>query len=208
MSDDCTCTSAAFLTRFDGFEMLPHAARLLVRGRPVDMAELADAIGEPTAKVEAVLRSQPGTDWDEDGRLVGFGLTLRPTPHRFQVGEQTLYTWCATDTLFFPVVLGRPATVGSTCPATGQPVHIELSPEGVQVVDPAETVVSQLHLQGSVDDIRGAVCDHGHFFASRLAAQSWLFTHPDGQTLTVAQAFAASRASCETLGWVASTETQ
>jgi alkylmercury lyase len=208
MSDDCTCTSASFLTRFEGFEMLPHAVRLLARGRPILPAELAEAAGEPATGVEALLRSQAGTDWDEEGRLIGFGLTLRPTPHRFVVDGQTLYTWCATDTLFFPLILGRPATVSSTCPTTGQLVQLEVSPTGVGTVDPVDAVVSQVHSPGRVDDIRAAMCDHGHFFASRQAAQSWLFTHPDGQTHTVAEAFAASRASCESLGWVASTETR
>lgn len=208
MSDDCTCTDAAFIARFEGLEILPHAVRLLSKGRPVSIADLADAVGETTAKVEARLRSQPGTDWDEEGRLVGFGLTLRPTPHRFVVDDQTLYTWCASDTLFFPVVLGRPASVDSTCPATGQPVHIEMSPAGVTLVDPPETVVSQVQRQERVDDIRAVVCDHGHFFVSSEAARSWLHRHPDGLIPPVAEAYAKSRQSCETLGWVAPARTQ
>lgn len=34
--------------------------------------------------------TDPGTDWDENGDVVGFGLTQRPTAHRFIVSGRTL----------------------------------------------------------------------------------------------------------------------
>jgi alkylmercury lyase len=54
-----------------------------------------------------------------------------------------------------------------------------------------------------VRNLRSDVCDHGHFFASAAAAQGWMAEHPDGQVLSIADAFDACRASCEELGWVA-----
>jgi alkylmercury lyase len=45
-----------------------------------------------------VVRAQQGTEWDDAGRLVGFGLTAQPTNYRF-LGGKTLYTWCASDTI-------------------------------------------------------------------------------------------------------------
>ncbi|MFN2503455.1 MAG: MerR family transcriptional regulator [Acidimicrobiales bacterium] len=70
---------ARFISRFEGFELLPHLVRLLADGRPVEPRQVAEAAGLPVREVEGFLRVQPGTDWDDDGRIAGFGLTLRPT---------------------------------------------------------------------------------------------------------------------------------
>jgi alkylmercury lyase len=101
------------------FALIPHIYRLVARGRPVELEELAAAASTPVSEVEAALRHQPGTDWDERGRLVGFGLTLRPTPHHVTVDGRTLYTFCASDALTVPVILGRPVTIESPSPITG-----------------------------------------------------------------------------------------
>lgn len=86
--------------------LLRLVLRLLARGRPVDPDDIAAATGRPPADVLAALRQQPSVEWDEAGRVVGLGLTLRPTPHRFEVDGRTLFTWCALDTLVFPALLG------------------------------------------------------------------------------------------------------
>ncbi len=193
-----------FISRFDGFELLPHLVRLLAHGRPVERRQVAEAAGLPVADVEGFLRAQPGTDWDDDGRISGFGLTLRPTPHRFVVEGQMLYTWCATDTLVFPAILGRGAVVESACPVTSRPIRLEVTPDAVVSVDPPTTVVSQVHPAEAVEDIRGVVCRHGHFFSSPQAASDWAAEHPEGQVLSVSEAFDCARAACEALGWARS----
>jgi hypothetical protein len=63
----------------------------LARGEPVDAARIAVRAGMPTSDVLGLLRRSPA-EWDADGRLVGFGLTLRPTRHRFEVDGRVLYT--------------------------------------------------------------------------------------------------------------------
>ncbi|MGH9076475.1 MAG: organomercurial lyase MerB [Acidimicrobiales bacterium] len=203
-----TCTDASFIARHDGHRLFPHLVRLLARGRPLPLEELAGAAKEPLARIRSFLEAQPATEWDDHGRLVGFGLTQRPTPHRLVVGDQDLCTWCATDTLLFTVILGRDTTVHSRCPATGQAVHVELSPQGLRRVDPHEAVVSQITPAGEADDFRSVVCDHGHFFASAEHARPWLGEHPGGLLLGVAAAFEAARATCVTLGWVAPSVTE
>ncbi len=190
-----------FISRFDGFELLPHVVRLVADGRPVEPREVAEAAGLPVGQVEGFLRAQPGTDWGDDGQIAGFGLTLRPTPHRFVVEDRVLYTWCATDTLVFPTILGRGAVVESTCPVTSRPIRLEVTPEAVVAVEPPTTVVSQVHPAQAVEDIRGMVCRHGHFFSSPQAASDWAAEHPEGQLLSVNDAFACARAACEALGW-------
>ncbi|MGH2719099.1 MAG: organomercurial lyase MerB [Actinomycetota bacterium] len=204
MPDHHVCSDAAFLSTLEGFELVPHIVRALAlaRGRPVTTEEIAASADRPAANVERLLRSQPGTEWDGEGRLIGFGLTPSPTAHRFLVDETTLYTWCATDTLSFTVILGRPARVESTCPATGAAIRIELDADAVVSVTPKEAVVSQRHHGELLSDVRGQVCDHGHFFASPDAASSWEAEHPEGEVLSVTVAFDRSRSACEELGWI------
>jgi alkylmercury lyase len=192
-----------FISELPGFEIVPHLIRLVARGKPVQVTDVAAASGLPVADVEAALRAQPGTDWDETGDIVGFGLTLRPTAHRFIVSERTLYTFCATDALFFPAILGVPAVVGSHCPATGRPIRIELTPQAVESIDPHATVVTELLDPRLVGDVRANVCDQGRFYASADAASAWLSAHPGGQVLTVSDAFEQSRSAGEALGWLA-----
>jgi alkylmercury lyase len=202
MTQPHACNDAAFLASVDGIDALPYLLRLLAKGEPVDLDELTDLAGAAGADLSRVVRAQPGAEWDSDGRLVGFGLTPRPTDYRFLVGGKTLYTWCASDTLFFSVILGESTVAESTCPTTGTAIRLEITPDAITSVTPAETVVSQRHRQDLIANLRSDVCDHGHFFASRSAAAGWLADHPDGQVLSIAAAFAECRAACEELGWL------
>lgn len=203
MTETHCCNDATFLTSFEGWRMLPHVLRLLARGKPVALDELAERDGHSGADLERTLRAQPGAEWDGEGRLVGFGLTPQPTDYRFLVGGKTLYTWCASDTLFFTVILGEKTVAESTCPATGVPIRLEIAPDGVTSVTPAEAVVSQRHRDELMGNLREDICDHGHFFASAAAAAGWLAAHPEGQVRSVVDAFAECRDACEELGWLA-----
>ncbi|MGH7610908.1 MAG: alkylmercury lyase MerB, partial [Candidatus Dormibacteria bacterium] len=188
---------------FEGWRALPQLLRLLARGQPVALAELTDLGGQSGAELERVLRAQPGTEWDDEGRLVGFGLTSQPTDYRFLIGGRTLYTWCATDTLFFTVILGEATVAESKCPVSGVPIRLEMTPQGIVSVTPPGTVVSQRHQQQLVGNLRSDVCDQGHFFASASAAAGWLAEHPEGSVLSVADAFEHCLSACEDLGWIA-----
>lgn len=203
MSDETRCGDiAGFVSELRGFEVVPYLVRTIAKGAPVSIQELADVASLAVGDVERMLRGQPGTDWDDDGRLVGFGLTLRPTAHRLTVGGRVLYTFCATDALLFTHILGEPAIAESNCPATSVPIRIELTPRAVVSMDPAGTVVSQLFDRSLLGDVRHNVCDHGHFFVSADAASGWAGEHPNGRILTVADAFEQSRRDIEQLGWL------
>jgi alkylmercury lyase len=202
MTDSGTCSDAKLISTFEGYQLFPHAIRLLARGSPVAVGELAAAAGWPEQKVETVLRSVEGTDWASDGRLAGFGLTLQPTQHRFIVEGRSLYTWCAADTLIFTVLLAQPTVVISACPATDRTIILELAADRVVSVDPAETVVTERRCHQAGADFRAQICDHGHFFASPQAARGWVAEHPDGEVLSVAKAFETCRATCQQVDWV------
>lgn len=65
---------------------------------------------------------------------------------------------------------------------------VTAGPDGVRDVQPPGAVVSAV-ITCDPDDIRGSVCDLGHFYASADAASGWAAEHPDGVLLTVPDAF-------------------
>ena len=204
MNTDYIERSTTIINRIEGLELVPHAMRLLAEGEPVALEELAAAAGRPLEEVHAALAERTSAEIDADGRLVGLGLRLRPTPHRFLLGGRTVFAWCASDALTFPVVLGRPGIIEAVCGSTGQPIRIELTPDGVERVEPADAVVSAVRPTGELADVRSAICQHGQFFASPQAAARWQAEHPEGEIRPVEEAFVVDRAVVTQLGWAAS----
>jgi alkylmercury lyase len=203
MSTEYIDRTATLIRDVEAAELLPHAIRLLSEGQPVELERLAAAAGRTLEEVATELDEQASAEHDDDGRLVGLALTLRPTPHRFTVDGRTLYAWCATDTLVFPVILGTPGVVESTCQQTGQPIRIELTPDAVVRLNPPQAVMSAVRPIGKLADVRAATCNHGHFFSSSTAAANWVLDHPDGYVYPVEEAFRLDRAVITRLGWEA-----
>jgi alkylmercury lyase len=157
------------------------ALRLLVEGHPVAATDIATITGEPVAEVDAWLAGMAtaGYEFDEHGRLVGAALTLRPTAHRIRVRGNDLYAWCGFDTLFLPILLDEPATVTSTCPATGQPIRLEIAADGaVTRASPATTVVAivgpEVLATCGQTGPGSAVCDQMPLLATPDAGQEWV----------------------------------
>jgi alkylmercury lyase len=166
--------------------------RLLLRAEPVTVAEIVAASGRTEAEVREALDSLGPVERDGKGRVLGLGLTVVPTPHRFRVDGRDLYTWCALDTLIFPSLLGVRAQVESPCQSSGTPVRLTATPEGVSGVEPPGAVVSVVPIEHA-PNIRTAFCDHVHFFRSAADADVWLAQHPGGMVLPVGDAFALGR---------------
>ncbi len=163
--------------------------RELATGQPVEPQRLAALAGVPLDQTLALLRQAP-SEWDPSGtRLVGLGLTMKPTPHRFQVHGHSLYTWCAVDAMFFPVLIGAPARIQSPCVATGDLIQIDLTPASVERVEPSSAVVSVVTPAIDVSEVRQAVCAAQNFFRSAEAASQWHAEHPETLLLPVADMF-------------------
>jgi alkylmercury lyase len=176
-------------------QIVPPTLDLLARGKPATPEEIAASAGKSPEEVRVALEQVPSAEWEEHGRVVGAGLTLQPTPHRFEVEGRTLFTWCALDALMFPVILGRPASIESPCRGTGEPVRIEVTPTGIRAVDPPSAVVSVVEPK-DVANLRG-VFENVHFFASPGAASRWLERHPEATVLPVEEAFRLGRLIAE-----------
>lgn len=184
-------------------KMLRETVRLLAAGEPVSVQTLADATGISPTEVEAGLEQRLSVERDEAGRIVGWGLTLRPTPHKISFNGGTFYGWCATDMLMFPVILGKSGIIESTDPITGRTVRIEVSPSEVLRVDPPEAVVTGIRPSERVEDVRTNVCGLGHFVSSGDAAAEWLAANPQGVVKPVADEFETYRKIAHELGWAA-----
>jgi len=170
------------------YDLFPALLRELARGQPVSPSVLAAALGWPTEKVGEVLHRIPSIEFDDAGSVVGMGLTLRETPHVFEIDGERLYTWCALDALMFPTLIGKPARVSSPCAATGVPIRLTVTPDGVRDLEPPEAVVS-LVLPDAPTDVRSSFCVRVNFFASAAVAQTWLSAHPGATVARVEEAF-------------------
>ncbi|MHA7156204.1 organomercurial lyase MerB [Arthrobacter sp. TMN-50] len=162
--------------------------KLLAQGDPVDVGDLAAATGRPVDEVRTALEAMADTEYDGSGRIIGQGLTQRPTQHRFEVDGEQLYTWCALDTLIFPTLLGATARIESASKATGTPVRVTVDNTGVTGVEPATAVVSLVNPQ-DMSSVRSSFCNQVHFFTSPEEAAPWLEDHPEGTVIPVGEAY-------------------
>ena len=179
-------------------EIVPPTLDLLIRSKPALPEEIAAASGKSSEEVRAALGRFPGAECDERGRVVGLGLTLQLTPHRLQLEGRTLFAWCALDALLFPVLLGRPASIESPCRGTGDPMHIEVSPAGIDMVEPPSAVVSIVAAR-DLATFRSVSCNNTHFFSSPEAASRWLAKHPEATILPAEESFCLGRLIAEGL---------
>lgn len=168
--------------------MMRHLILLLGEGQPVSLEQIAAALEQSPDKVATTLRRLPNIELDEHGNVVGAGLTLRPTPHRFTMQGRTMFTWCALDALMFPALFGQTVQVESPCVTTGTPVRVKITPKGVEHIEPSAAVVSLLVPAVSAD-IRSSFCCYVNFFTSDEVASRWLSSHPGATTLPVTEAY-------------------
>lgn len=181
--DEPRCSAGALL--------LPAILRLLAEGRPASVDKIGQAIGLPAHLAASIVSYVfPEAELDTDGRLVGLGLSLTPTPHEVLLGgrDRTLYAWCAPDALLLPTLMGENAHITSPCGATGKVVTIVMGQEGVEEVKPPSAVVSFV-TEIDRHNLRASGCNNQHFFSSSEAAENWLADHPHAFTLPVANAF-------------------
>lgn len=179
-----------------GQRVIAQTYRLLARGEPVSPTEIAEAADVPVEETDEVLRACHAFR-DEQGRVTRFwGLSLdrlKPT-HQIEANGTRVYGWCAWDTLFITEFLGTDTLVESTDPLTGEPIRLEVTPQGVKEVQPDGVVVSFLLPDGPFgpDVVRG-FCHSLLFFASEDTGRKWMADHPGAFLLSVDDAFELGR---------------
>jgi len=163
-------------------------------GQPIAPTQLAGCLQMSQEDLATHLARVPDTEFDEQGNVVGWGITLLPTPHQFLLPERRLFTWCAFDTVLFPAMLQVKAHVQSVCSQTGQPITFVATPEGIEGLMPHTSVLSLVLPEQRCDCVRGTFCLQSLFFQSEQAVSTFLTSHPAAISLSIAEAARVGRA--------------
>ncbi len=164
------------------------------RGKPLAKALLATELQISLNELEQRLARLLDTEFDAEGNILGWGVTLMPTRHRFQLDGKVLFTWCAFDTVLFPPTLGQAALVSSTCPSTEEPITFVATPEGVvRDLTPSHSVLSLIIPANRQECIRATFCEHSLFFSTAQAASTYLASHPEAVLLSIEEAAAVGK---------------
>jgi alkylmercury lyase len=167
------------------FETLPKeeanvfltTQKLLLDGHPVAPAQIAARLQLPQETVTALLH-QFGVEWDADGNVVGFGLSLTPTLHSYIINGRQFHVWCAGDAITFPILHKTSALIESSDPISGEKIHLIGTPEGAKDVEPSTAVVSWMPGTESLENIRANFCNFTNFFTSVETASQYVAQHP------------------------------
>jgi len=157
-------------------------------GQPLATASLAVRLQMSHKELQTHLARISDTEFDAQGNIVGWGITLLPTQHQFLLQGRSLYTWCAFDTVLFPPLLQVEAQVQSGCSASGQPITFVATPNGIADLLPTTSVLSLILPTERCDCVRGTFCQQSLFFQSEEAASPWLALRPEAILLSVEEA--------------------
>jgi alkylmercury lyase len=168
--------------------------------RPVSLDQLAIHVSLPAEETARLLRQT----WRERVDLRDGIIRLDATPagprrYRVYTGGRPVGAGkgCSVDMYLLALALGRPIHAEATCPASGTPIRVDITPEGVERIDPPTAVVAVVDLDADLtlglDRIDADVCAQQPFFASAQAAARWLADHPQGRLIPVRSFHAEAR---------------
>jgi hypothetical protein len=177
-------------------------------GEPPAMSELDQAAAPYGAGGPAVLALLHAADFlrlDPGGAIrAAYPFSAVPTPHVVRIeGGPEVFSMCAIDALGIAAMTGRPVTIRSAEPGTGNPVTVAVPPgRGRAVWQPMGAVVYRGQQDRATCTAPDAVvpsvaadvsCGFINFFTSRASAAAWAAAHPEvtGQTLSQEKALAA-----------------
>src|SRR5918996_620788 len=142
------------------------------------------------------MSSSPSTWWPGSGRPSRWstGTCSSPScnswPPPGRSSRSGWPTWPACPSSRpWPCCGGAPARIQSPCVATGDLVQIDLTPAGVEHVEPSSAVVSVVTPATDVSEVRRAVCAAQNFFCSAEAALQWQAEYPQALLLPVTDMF-------------------
>ena len=166
--------------------------RALTAGQPVSPNQVAEVLHISGDEVRDALKTFQDIEYDRAGNVVAAGLSLIPAPHRIWFNNHALFAWCALDTLMYPVLLQQSARVESSCLITSLPIRLTVTPTQVLHLEPAQAVVSMVVppcCSEESGNTRGTFCNLVHFFSSAEVGGAWRKSHPEGEILSVAEAY-------------------
>ena len=160
--------------------------QLMLDGKPVSPDRIATHLGLTQDEVTVLLK---GAELDQEGNVVGIGLSIVPTPHSYRIRNRQLYTWCAGDATFFPILHKSTAVIESPDPISGEKIRLTSTPEGVRDLDPVTAVVSWVPGREGYENVRTWLCNYTNFFTSAETASQYVAKHPGMLIVPVDQVF-------------------
>jgi alkylmercury lyase len=168
--------------------------------RPVSLDQLATHVGLAVAEAARLLQ----LTWQQridlrDGIIRLDAAPAGPRRYRVHAGGRPVGSGkgCSVDMYLLALALGRPIHAEATCPGTGTPITVDITPEGVERIDPPTAVVAVVDLDADLtlglDRTDAEVCAQQPFFASAQAASRWLADHPQGRLIPVRSFHAEAR---------------
>ena len=168
--------------------------------RPVSLDQLATQVGLPAAETARLLQ----LTWRDQVHLRNGVIRLDATPtgprrYRVDDGGRPVGAGkgCSVDIYLLALAVGRPIHAEATCPATGTPITVDITPNGVERIDPPTAVVAVVNLEVDLtlgpDHTDAEACAQQPFFASAQAASRWLADHPRGRLIPVRSFHAEAR---------------
>jgi len=165
---------------------------LLAKGQPVPVAQLAEEISLTEDETAQLLHSWTGVSFNDEKLINGFwGVSTDETGHRFHIGEQTLYTWCAWDLLFMPHLFHQTVEAETSCPITRQSIRLTISEKGIEETQPEAPLITFIKpdLEALKANVTHSFCQYIFFTASEEAGKEWKETQKDGFLISLDQGF-------------------
>lgn len=202
--DEVTRSLRDVLARYDAdaWRVMLRVMRRLADGHPIAPTvadQMASDLGIAPDRARHVLARTAERDASE--QIIGvMGLSLGDHPHRLTVAGQALTAWCALDTLFLPMLLRQTVEIESPSRLSGRPVRLRVSPQSIEMLEPADAVMSLVLMDSqtfdlsSVEAVWSAFCTLVHFFATRDEAEQWARARDGVAILSVREGYSIARA--------------
>jgi alkylmercury lyase len=172
----------AFPVGRDARSLLRAITRLLARGAPVPAHDLARALDWSPARVEAALAALPSCERDDNGDVIGAGLSLSRGPHLLEIGRRRFFAARTMDVLVLAGLIDRDFVVSCSCTATGARIRIGANALGLGEGAPCGVVA---FVPGPLQaSLRGAPAD-ARLFRSKGDAEPWVSVGPRGTLLSL-----------------------
>ena len=175
-----------------GQQQAAQLYQLLAQGQPVNIEIFASHINLSTNETKRLLDNWTGVSFNNKHQIDAFwGLSTSKTTHSFNTGQHILYTWCAWDLLFMPVILKQTITATTQCPLSKQKITLTISEHGIEEVNPADTMITFIKptLEQLKANVTSSFCQYIFFVESEQTGRKWQQQHNDGFLLELDQGF-------------------
>ena len=159
-----------------GQQQAKQLYHLLSNGEAISVQDFANEIKLTNEQADAILENWTGVSFDDNKNIDGFwGLSTTKTRHSFELNNHTLYTWCAWDLLFMPVIFQQTITAHTTCPVTDNEITLIISKNKIEQAKPVDAMITFIKpaLEQLKANVTQSFCQYVFFVESEQAGLEW-----------------------------------